>query len=270
LTTKVDDVEAGKMLGALLVPPNGEGRPLEMLTLGRLSALPLAVLRDGNRELVQARRPLARVLGLYTRTPATPRSDKVVVLSDSNGNLPMANFEGRFVQTQLGPGAVRFEGADVTGSVIHDAARADLLHIAGHAVLVGLDATFRLSKGNITATDLLEQQVGPRVAVISACGSAEVHDDGAWRTLASAMLKAGSQYVIATEHPVDDAKAFWFMLLLYSQADLRIDPVAAVARVQVALSRQELSAPFYIPPQQWAAFSVLVRPPMIPAANAQN
>lgn len=264
LISNADDHDAATTLGTL-IPTGDDGREVDVLALGRLGAIPLAALRDADGRLVQERRPIGRVLGLYSETQPTPPSDKLIVMADADGSLPMALAEGPIVQSKLGPSAKLYTRQEVNQEAFADAARADLLHIAGHADLVGLDASLRLSRDRITADELTKHRVAPRVAVIAACGSAAVHDEGAWRTVASAMLRAGSQYVVATDSSVDDMESMLIMDRFYRQRDPRKDPVAAMAQTQVWASEMK-----GIEPQQWAAFSVLVRPPVISTAAGRN
>jgi hypothetical protein len=58
---------------------------------------------------------------------------------------------------------------------------------------------------------------------------------------------------------------------LYAQPDWRTDPARALARVQRALDRRRATSPDEAADARtWAAFSVLSRPPEIPAPGVSR
>ena len=87
---------------------------------------------------------------------------------------------------------------------------------------------------------------------MASCGSVEARDDASWGSLAAAFLAAGSETVIATERPVDDAITNQFVRRFYEAGGAQ-DPIGALARAQLELSKDGLT--------DWTAFTSVTSPP---------
>ncbi|HWU89122.1 MAG TPA: CHAT domain-containing protein, partial [Kofleriaceae bacterium] len=108
--------------------------------------------------------------------------------------------------------------------------------------------------------------LAPHLAVLASCGSAAATDEEGWGSIAAALLESGTAAVLATDRSVTDAASLSIVRDFYAQPDWRTDPERALARIQLALAarRGSLDDPS-TNPRTWAAFSVLRRPPVIPA-----
>jgi len=125
-----------------------------------------------------------------------------------------------------------------------------------------------MADGDVEPSEMVRQRLAPRLAVLAGCGSAAALDEEGWGSIAAALLESGTAVVIATDRSVDDEPSLTVMRGFYGQPDWRTDPARALARVQQALAAQADTpgAPSdeASKPQSWPAFSVLVRPPVIP------
>jgi CHAT domain-containing protein len=250
----------GARLGAALAPEaarRGSG-PLELLTIGPLGAVPLAALRDERGELLIARRPLARVLALLPRDPSPPRSERSVILADPEGDKPAARAEGAFVARAVGAGAALYgTGREAaTRARLAEARHVALLHIGTEVSTREDTRALHLSDGKVSAGELLQLRLAPRLAVLAGCGSGAAFDDEGWGSLAAALLSTGTDAVIATDRTVGDDAALPVVQAFYRQPDWRADPASALARAQSLLAGQQRAV------EQWASFGVLLAPPM--------
>lgn len=253
------DKLAARALGRILVPPEQSAETLDVLALGALGKVPLPALRDEAGQLIIARRPLARVLSLRPGAPSPRSTEPPVIIADSAGDLFNAGLEGYSVASLLGPGA-RASGAYVstaaTRAALWTASRAELLHVAGHAVEQGGWRALLLSDGTAAPDEIVQRRLAPRLAVLACSGSAAAHDEEGWGSLAAALLEAGTSTVIAADRTLHDAVSLSLMRAFYAQAGWRTDPARALARAQrIASSDPALSV------SSWATFTVLRRPP---------
>ena len=132
---------------------------------------------------------------------------------------------------------------------------AHLMHFSGHATstgLAGLESGLALVGGDrLEVRDVLAMSRGPRIAVLMGCETGRVEGIyGSRMHLAAAFIVAGSQYVVATSQPVDDASAASFSAEFY-RADSPTGPwdVGAMAQRSAAVLRSAGDP-------QWAAFRV--------------
>jgi hypothetical protein len=252
LETRPDEAsEAAHLLGAALVPEDAlDGPPLSLLLIGPVARTPLAALRHDD-ELVVARVPLVRVLGLLPRPPVLTARTGVAILGDARGDLPAARDEARWVGEHF---HVRPSLAGAASRDALDAARGtDLLHVAGHADSLVSGAVLRLADGDLNARDIAEMLPGPRVVVLASCGAAAARDDGGWGSLAAAFLAAGSDFVVASPWAVDDEQTRRLVEAFYAHGGEK-DPATALAAAQVELSATTAA-------RAWAGFTVLAAPP---------
>jgi CHAT domain-containing protein len=147
---------------------------------------------------------------------------------------------------------------------------AELLHVAGEVVARARWRVLRLSDGDVEPAEIVRRGLAPRIAVLSSNSSATALDEEGWGSLASALLEAGTDVVIATEGGVDNSGVLSVIAGLYGQAAWRTDPAGALARVQSALDAQERRSESRSEStaRTWAAFGVLRRPPFV-APRAQ-
>jgi len=251
--TAPDDPEAAAALGALLLPKDPALQPGSTLTVvpdGVLARLPFAALRENGRRLVEDHAivyaPSLSVLG------AAPGNREVVgppvVLADPRGNLAAAAAEGRevarFLKTdpRLGPAATR--------RVLATAARASVLHIAGHGGWGPGGPWLELADGRLAPAAILAARLRPRLVVLASCASAFPAGRGLWGSPGAAFLAAGSGSVLATLGSVEDRNARMLVRLFYEEGGAT-DPAGGLARAQRAL----LAAGQ--PPSTWAPFVLL-------------
>jgi tetratricopeptide (TPR) repeat protein len=261
--------EAARVLGRMILPPGPADSTLHVLAVGALGKVPLAALRDSDGSLSIGRRPLVRVLGLRASGPESCGAAPPIVIADPRGDLPAAKVEGEIVSKALGPGAY-VSGSNTSFAATRErlwAARdAALLHIAGHVSELGSWRALRLADGDVAPAEMVQQHLAPRIAVLAGCGSAAALDEEGWGSIAAALLESGTAVVIATDRSVGDDASLSLMHEFYGQPDWRTDPARALARVQQLFAvRAATSTDEAAKPRSWAAFSVLGRPPAVPA-----
>ncbi len=293
LFANLEDVEAARRLGPVLVPSGGGGGAtrLDVLAIGPLGKVPLAALRWADGALIAARRPLVRVLALRAARAETADGGGSVVLADPRGDLPHAAIEGGVVLDALraeqqprplrvfgavtGVGAVGAGAAGVTAAEMKrktdgpatperlwEASGAGLLHVAGHVGTKGRWRALLLAGGEVDPSQIVQRQLAPRIAVLASCGSAAATDEEGWGSIAAALLEAGTTAVVATDRSVKDEEALLMMRSFYAQPDWRTDPARALSRVQSKMSEAVMRGePGGV--RAWAAFSVLGRPPAV-------
>jgi hypothetical protein len=275
LFTNPADRKAARALGAILIPPGTETTTLHVLALGALGRVPLAALRDATDALIIARRPLARVLALAVARPRPASSGRAVILGDPLGDLPSAAVERSIVAQAVAhavKGGVVVAGARTgtaaTRAVLREARDAELLHIAARIDAVGRSRVLHLADGAVEPAEVVQAGIAPRIAVVTANGSAATDEEG-WGSFAAALLEAGTDIVVATDRSAGDAAVLSLMLGFYAQPDWRADPERALARVQVALAARSAAStgdPSWA--SAWAGFCVLRRSPFVALAPA--
>jgi CHAT domain-containing protein len=235
-----DDPGLAAELGDLLIPPAvraPSSRPLYLVANGVLGDLPFAALRPGGRFLVETR-VLSRLPGLAAlRCPVRRLAQRSsVFLGDSRDDLPAARRETTALAGMLGGRALI--GPEATVDQLEASRDAALLHLAIHAEVDRSGARLLLAgRRHVSAADIVEREIGPRVAVLAGCATAVGRDPEGWGALASAFLAAGSRSVVATLHAVDDRDAFEMMRRYYLDDGER-HPALALARAQ----REQIAA----------------------------
>jgi len=266
------DRDAARALGRMIVQSGPAGGTLHVLAIGALGKLPLAALRDDDGAVSIARRPLVRVLALRASGPEASGAGPPVVIADPRGDLPGAAVEGAVVAEALGPGTQRSgsgTSSPATRAQLWAARDARLLHVAGHVGVVGRWRALHLADGDVGPAEIVQRGLAPRIAVLAGCGSAAATDEEGWGSIAAALLESGTLVVIATDRSVGDAASLSLMRDFYAQSDWRTDSARALARVQQALdARAATSNGEATKARSWAAFSVLGRPPEVPARSA--
>ncbi len=237
--------QAAAMRAALALLPAGAGdraTPLYVVVSGELADLPFAALRVGGRFLIEAR-PVVRLPGLSTLgCRAGTWTDERIFLGDSRGDLPMARAE---VQRLAGADALVGKAAD--RFAFARGARAALLHAAVHGKLTSSGGALDLADGPMTAAAVFDQQIAPRVVMLTGCATSAGADAEAWSGFPSAFLAAGSRYVIATLRSVRDGPAAEVVRAYYAQPE-ELGPVERLAAAQRTVMR--------LPVDAWASFAV--------------
>lgn len=243
-----DDPVVGARAGAALLPPglSSGDQALYIVATGALADLPFAALRHQDRFLVESR-PVVRLPGLAVlgcRAPRRPWTDDRHFLGDARGDLEQAAAEVR----RLGGTGARLQGR-ATRAAVAGARTAALLHIAVHGRLTPSGGALEMADGLLTPAAIVEQEIAPRVVVLTGCATAASRDSEAWGGFPSAFLAAGSQHVVATLNTVDDAEAAEFARAYYETSDdlSPVDRLTAAQRALIAADR---------PVATWAAFTV--------------
>ncbi|TMQ05450.1 MAG: CHAT domain-containing protein [Deltaproteobacteria bacterium] len=248
-----DDRGKAQALGAALLPAEvlrSAPRRFHVIPDGPLLRVPFAALMvDGARlierhEVIYA--PSATGLaGLGTSTGMS--TTRAVVLSDARSDLPHSREEIDAVVKATR--ATPWTGRMATKDALRAAQDTSLLHIVGHSG-VGIDGGFlQLADGQVTAANILDWRIRPRLVVLSSCASAATARRDMWGSLAASFLAAGSTDVVATLFSVEDAAAAEFTKLFYLHHGDR-DPAAATAAAQRAMARNH-------PASAWSAFTVI-------------
>lgn len=254
-----DDPVVAARAAALLLPAElGDGEA-PLWIVGRPAAdIPFAALPWRGRPLVMTR-PIAHLPGLAAMrcTPAAPPPMPPagasapgavaahVVLGDSRGDLPRAAAEVAAVARRHG--VTGLTGAQVTRAALEGARHAALLHLAVHGRISGRGAALVLADGDLTAADVLDAALAPRVVMLTGCNTAAAVDAESWGGFPSAFLASGAGFVVSTLRSVEDAAAATVTAAYYAQPDA-LDPVRRLAAAQ----RQVAGS---LPAHQWASFT---------------
>lgn len=245
------ETATAQALGQALVPALDGGAPLELLLVGPVARAPLAALRrDG--QLVVARTPLVRVLGLLPRGARPAGAAPPCVFGDPRGDLPDARAEAVAAAASLG--ATARLGADATpASFEREADGAAVVHLATHVEQTAAGPQVLLAGGSVGPAHIARLSHAPRLVVLASCGAAAARDDAGWGSLAAAFLSLGSRHVVASPWAVTDASAATVVKAFYAHGGAA-DPVPALAAAQVELSAS-------LPAREWAGFTVLAPTP---------
>lgn len=224
--------------------------PLYIVANGWLADVPFAALQLGGRPLV-ATRPLAHLPGLAAlRCADRTWEPRAVVLGDSRGDLPDAAREATLLASRLG--TQPHLAATATRRALLSARRAEVLHLAVHGLATDRGRSLLLADHELTAAEVIEEDLAPRLAMLSGCATATSDSPESWGGFPSAFLAAGSRYVIATQRTVRDDEAARLVEAYYAQPDA-LDPIARLAAAQTALAATH-------PSSTWAYFAAWGNP----------
>jgi tetratricopeptide (TPR) repeat protein len=241
-----DDSVVAAKLGTVLFPldrlPHGE--PLVVLLDLQLADVALAGLRTADRYLVE-HAPILEVLApelLFE--PVRNAAGAPVVIGNPNGDLPAATREARAVAQQLAV-AERI-GEQANRDALIAAKDVRLLHVATHSTVTDARAALVLRGESMSAIEIVNQRIAPRVAVIATCRS-QVADDPA-TSLVAAFLAAGSSGVVGVKRALPDDDGALLMASFYAAggSDHALDALAKAQRAAIASKRA---------PSTWAAVS---------------
>ena len=241
------DPAASVRASATLLPAelSTRGDTLYVVATGPLADVPFAALRWRGRYLIEER-PVARLPGIAAlRCTASSWDQRAILLGDSRGDLSEAAREVRELAAAMGVSASVGPAAD--RRVLTSARGARILHIAAHGIMTSSGRAIVLADGELTAADVLDARLDPRVVVLSGCATAASDDAESWNGFPSAFLAAGSRYVVATLRSVDDSAAARVTAAYYAQP-AALNPIERLAAAQ----RQVLSA---LPVAEWASFA---------------
>ncbi|HEX3757837.1 MAG TPA: CHAT domain-containing protein, partial [Kofleriaceae bacterium] len=213
---------------------------------GPLGDVPFAALDWRGRYLIDER-PVARLPGLATldRAPAS-WDQRTIFLGDSRGDRPGAAHEVRELAAAMGTSAS--VGSAASRQVLLSARGARILHIAAHGIATSSGRAIVLADGNLTAADVLDARLDPRLVVLSGCATAASNDAESWDGFPSAFLAAGSRYVVATLRSVEDAAAARLVEAYYAAPET-MNPIERLAAAQRRVSG-------VLPVAAWASFAV--------------
>lgn len=241
------DPAAAERASAILLPAelSTSGGPLYVVASGRLADVPFAALRLRGRYVIEDR-PIARLPGLAAlRCSDSTWDQRAIFLGDSRGDLPEAAREVQQIAAAMGvPARVGQAASRQALTRVHGAG---ILHIAAHSIATASGRAIVLADGNVTAADVLDAGLDPRIVVLSGCATAASDDAESWDGFPSAFLAAGSRYVVATLRSVDDAAAARVTTAYYAQ------PTAMNPIERLAAAQRQVSA--VLPVAAWASFA---------------
>jgi tetratricopeptide (TPR) repeat protein len=241
------DPVASARASAVLLPADlsGRGDTLYVIATGPLANVPFAALYWRGRYLID-QRPVARLPGLAALRSAPARWDqRMIFVGDSRGDLPEAAREVREVAAAMGASAC--VGSAASRQVLASARGARILHIAAHGIATSSGRAIVLADGNLTAADVLDAGLDPRLVVLSGCATAASDDAESWDGFPSAFLAAGSRYVVATLRSVEDPAAARVTEAYYAQSEA-MNPIERLAAAQRQVSGT-------LPVAAWASFA---------------
>ncbi|HEU4727526.1 MAG TPA: CHAT domain-containing protein [Kofleriaceae bacterium] len=242
-----DAAEACEQASTALLPADlsGSREMLYVIATGALAEVPFAALCWQGRRVIEGR-PVARLPGLVAlRATGSRWNDRMVFVGDSRGDLPEAAREVREIAAAMG--GVASVGSAATREVLASARGAEMLHVAVHGIATASGRAIALADGTLTAADVLDTGLDPRVVVLSGCATAASEDAESWDGFPSAFLAAGSRYVVATLRSVEDAAAARVIAAYYAQPAM-LNPIERLAAAQ----RQVAAA---LPVSAWASFA---------------
>jgi class 3 adenylate cyclase/CHAT domain-containing protein/tetratricopeptide (TPR) repeat protein len=235
----------------------------------QLVHVPWELLFDG-KEFLCRRFSLGRLVQTSKEIKGKPRpaplKAHLLILSDPQGDLPSAAYEGDAVQQAFGD-SMRVEvwrknGRITRKQVIDELDRADVVHFCGHAdydLSSPGESGWILSDGKLTAGYIAEHMAGgaqpfPSVVFSNACQTAKTD---AWSAeeenkifgLANAFLIAGVQHFIGTIWEVMDTPSSEFAVRLYGFLTCG----ESIGRA-VQLTRQQMTERFGRENLIWASY----------------
>jgi tetratricopeptide (TPR) repeat protein len=240
-----DDVRVAARLGGIMFPLEHLPRsgPLVVLLDPALADIALAGLRTGDRYLIEHAAILELLAPHLLSQGLNASHGSAVVLGDPNGDLPAAGAEARGVAKAL---LVRERvGVEADRSALLAAREASVLHVATHSNIVDARASLVLHGHSISAVEIVNEKIAPRLAVIATCRS-QVADDPS-TSLVAAFLAAGTSGVVGVKRALEDADGAAIITSFYAAGgDDALEALARAQRAAIAAKR---------PPSKWAALS---------------
>ena len=221
-----------RLLAPLATDLGDPGRPVLVCPTGALLALPwggLASLRH---------RAVGVVPSLAARAD-DGRGGGRVVLAAGPGLAGAVAEIARLAAVY--PDAARFDADRAhTAAVLAALEGASVAHFACHGTVRADNPMFsslRLTDGPLTVYDLERLQRAPEVVVLAACdvGTSAVRAGGELLGLVSALMRAGTEAVVASVVPVPDAALVGFMTTLHEALRAGAPVAEALRRARAAL-----------------------------------
>jgi len=214
----------------------GETAELVIVAGGLLGLLPLHAAWTADAGRVTGRRyvldtvsvsyvPNARALRAARRLAAQVRPTRLLALADpwpvAAAPLPMAKYEVAIAAAAFPAATTTLRRGEATFlSFEWEAAKADVLHLACHgfaALERPLDSGLALAGGQVTLGRLIELRLRVRLAVLSACETAqpgiELPDEVV--ALPTGLLQAGVAGIVASQWSVPDRATAMLMAEFY-------------------------------------------------------
>lgn len=229
VNTNTDPVElTRKLLAPFRATIDGASR-IRFAAYGSLDQIRFHALPWNGRTLIH-HAPVTYGLDLPAiASNKVPENDKphAVIVADSLNDLPDASKEADKIAgllDKLGWRVTKLVGDRATHQAVVEAlAQSDtaLLHVAGHAVVQGVDgwrSGIPLAKGGgLTLGDVVALPQVPRLVVLSACDGDKrgLEKDKSVLTLAQGFAVAGSAEVVAAVDTVNSERARSMMTLFY-------------------------------------------------------
>lgn len=232
-----EDPLAASNLGAAILPPDAlpaDGGRIYVVPTGALLRVPIAALLVNGQRVVD-RHEVSYVPGLtslaFDRQPTRASGGQpAVVIADSRLVVHPNDAE---LSVVIGTtGAKAYLGRQAKTKAFKSAGNANLLHLIAHSGVNARGGYLSLDDDQeVTATDILDWGLRPRLVVLLTCASAATPRNEMWGSLAAAFLAAGSEHVVATLSGVPTEDASTFAVAFYRHGGMK-DPVGAVARAQ--------------------------------------
>jgi CHAT domain-containing protein len=246
-------------LHASLIQPlglKGNHQRLIFVPYGVLHFLPLHLLYDGNRYLVERYEILIwPTSGLSTR-PNPKRAPGALALAHSwNGKLAHTTAEAQMVQKLFG-GSIRTE--EQANRAALGESPVQILHIAahGHHRLDQPDLSFlQLADGQLYADDVMQQNLSYELVTLSACetGRARVATSDDLIGIGRSFLFAGAGALVLSLWQVEDQFTLLFMERMYAALCAGASKPAALRLAQLSLLAENQS----LHPAFWGSFQVV-------------
>jgi hypothetical protein len=201
----------------------------------RLAGIPYAALSDGTRPLVE-RMPVAVAssVSALARFPAGAPRSAVAMALPSNGSIALPDSESEVAEVAR----LYRSGAVVPATLASlRAARADVLHIAGHTTRDGSDDAALAFAGNERAAwnTIAAMPLHAGIVTLSACETLRDPAQAGSRALSlgDGFLAAGALDVIGTLVPINDSDARALFRDVHRQLAAGVEPSEAVRRAQL-------------------------------------
>ncbi len=257
----------------LLVEPvahhleGAEGDPLVVVAPRELLGVPFHALHDGSRPLVErwtiTLAPTARAPRPAKTQPSGQQHALVLAVPDERA--PAVVAEALAIAAALPEAHVLIGASATTEALLAAIPRADLVHIACHGIYRPENPLFssvQLADRAITASEILELDLGGALVILSACESGRQGGLAAEPVgLAWAFLAAGARGLVVSQWVVNDVVTSDLMALFHRHLADGEHPAAALRHAQLTV-RATTPHPYF-----WAPFSLVAAPSVTGTEN---
>lgn len=231
------------------------GRRLIIVPFGALHYIPFHALHDGARYVIEEREvayaPSALVLEhCLARTPMS--LNRALLLGVADEATPRVRDEIQSL-VPLFPQALPLLDEEATlGSLLEEAPRADVLHLACHGQFRPdnpLFSSLKLSDGWLTVREAAKINLNCGLVTLSACetGVSHVAPGEELLGLASAFLSAGAPSLLLSLWTVDDEATARLMKSFYERLRAGTSPASALQQAQLEQLKTEAHPYFWSP-----------------------